>query len=181
LRQVVLLAAGMDTRAFRLTWPRGTRLYEVDRASQLARKAERLGSVAPRCTRIAVAADLAENWLTPLTTAGFEASAPTLWLLEGITMYFDADRVGGLLRAVSGASSAGSRLGVDFIGTAIVRPPHQQFGCDAPAVLVAPFGWRCTVVQPGEPAAHYGRWPHPVPPASVLTAHRAHFVTAERA
>jgi methyltransferase (TIGR00027 family) len=132
------------------------------------------------CARIAVTADLGQDWLAPLVAAGFTAGEPTLWLLEGVTMYFDADGVRAMLGAVSSVSAPGSRLGADFLGTAIVRPPYLRFGCDAPAALLEPFGWCCSVVQPGEPGAHHGRWPHPPVPAAVLPAHGAHFVTAER-
>ncbi|MEV4259539.1 SAM-dependent methyltransferase, partial [Spirillospora sp. NPDC049652] len=62
IRQVVLLAAGLDTRAFRLDWPAGTRLFEVDLPDVLAFKAATLADAEPRCERAAVAADLREEW-----------------------------------------------------------------------------------------------------------------------
>lgn len=180
LGQVVLVAAGMDTRAFRLAWRPGTRLFEVERAEQLARKASRLADAVPACERICVVADLTADWLTALIAAGFAASEPTLWLLEGVVMYFTAEAVHALLAALSSASAPGSRLGVDMIGTAIAKQPHQPFGCDDPAGLIEPFGWRCTVTQPGEPRARFGRWLHPPPPPGVLPAHRSWFVVGER-
>ena len=56
--QVVLLGAGMDSRAFRLDWPAGTRLFEIDLPEVLALKRQRLGAAVPRCTRVEVAIDL---------------------------------------------------------------------------------------------------------------------------
>jgi methyltransferase (TIGR00027 family) len=73
LRQVVLLAAGYDTRAYRLAWPETTRLYEIDQPAVVARKDWVLlqEGAAPRCERIALGVDLATDWVEPLLTAGF--------------------------------------------------------------------------------------------------------------
>src|SRR5262249_46587184 len=74
IRQVMLLAAGLDTRAFRMQWPEGTRLFEVDQPTILAEKARRLGEAGARatCERVPVGVDLlAPSWPDELTAAGF--------------------------------------------------------------------------------------------------------------
>jgi methyltransferase (TIGR00027 family) len=84
-RQVVLVAAGLDTRAFRLSWPAGVSLFEIDLPAVLAFKEQVLTSTdaAPRCHRVAVPADLREDWSSQLVTAGFQPATPTVLLLEG--------------------------------------------------------------------------------------------------
>ena len=99
--QVVLLAAGMDSRAFRLDWPAGTTVFEVDQAGVLAFKdtvAGERGATA-RCERRAVAADLRENWTAELGAAGFDPARPTAWLVEGLLYSLDAAEVGRIARA----------------------------------------------------------------------------------
>jgi methyltransferase (TIGR00027 family) len=71
--QVVLLAAGLDTRAFRLAWPAGTRLFELDPPDVLTFKESvpaACGAV-PRCERVTVPADLREDWPRALASSGF--------------------------------------------------------------------------------------------------------------
>jgi len=112
IRQVVLLAAGLDARAFRLPWPSGTTVYEVDLPEMLAFKHDVLATTdgAPLCTRVAVAADLTGEWSTTLVGAGFEPTGPTAWLVEGLLVYLAADDAARLLETVGGLSAPGSRL-----------------------------------------------------------------------
>jgi methyltransferase (TIGR00027 family) len=111
-RQVVLLAAGLDTRAFRLAWPADVRLFEVDLPDVLAVKDIVLAAEAarPRCARTTVPADLREDWRGALTAAGFEAAAPTAWLTEGLLLYLSAEEVTSLLTTISALSAPGSRF-----------------------------------------------------------------------
>src|SRR5919112_4952445 len=90
LRQVVILAAGMDARAFRLDWPPGTRLYELDRPEVLAAKDEVIARAGarPACERRGVGADLGRaSWSGALSNAGHEDQAPSGWLMEGFLFY----------------------------------------------------------------------------------------------
>ena len=77
-RQVVIVAAGLDTRAFRLAWPDGTRVYELDHPDVLAAKQSTMDAAGavPRCDRRTVAVDLAQPWAAPLQAAGFYRSGP---------------------------------------------------------------------------------------------------------
>lgn len=88
-RQVVLLGAGLDTRAFRLKWPADCVVYEIDRDGVLAFKHQVLAglSAAPKATRVPIPIDLRDDWVTALTDAGFDPAAPSVWLAEGVLFY----------------------------------------------------------------------------------------------
>ena len=95
----MLLAAGMDTRGYRLEWPAGTQLFEIDQPDVLAFKdavLNRQGAV-PRCHRAALAADLRENWAGVLLDSGFRPTEQTAWLAEGLLIYLTAEEAGHLL------------------------------------------------------------------------------------
>lgn len=111
-RQVVLLAVGMDTRGYRLEWPAGTRLFEIDQPDVLAFKDAVLNSrgAVPRCDRLALAADLRENWAGALLDSGLRSSERTAWLVEGLLIYLTAEEADRLLLAVTGLSAPGSRI-----------------------------------------------------------------------
>src|SRR5438874_1814169 len=88
--QVVILAAGMDTRAFRLTWPKHTRFFEVDQSELLLQKRQLLFSVgaSPTCSRWSIGADLMEGlWPGTLMRAGFDPHRTSVWLIEGFLPY----------------------------------------------------------------------------------------------
>jgi methyltransferase (TIGR00027 family) len=115
LRQVVVLAAGLDTRAFRLEWPDGARLFEVDQPKVLEFKDEVLRGIGARarCERHPVAADLREDWPAPLRGAGFDPGAPTAWLAEGLLPYLPADAEAKLFGHINTLSAAGGRVAVE--------------------------------------------------------------------
>jgi hypothetical protein len=83
---VVLLAAGLDTRAFRLTWPDGVRLFELDLPDLVDYKERVLAEQAavPRCQRTVLRVDLREDWPARLESAGLRPGEPTAWLIEGL-------------------------------------------------------------------------------------------------
>src|SRR5581483_11653980 len=90
-RQVVLLGAGLDTRAFRLPWPAGSRCFELDLAPVLAFKAEVLAGAGavPGCDRVTIPADLlADDWPNRLLEGAFRPEQPTVWIAEGLMIYF---------------------------------------------------------------------------------------------
>ncbi|WP_377270543.1 SAM-dependent methyltransferase [Peterkaempfera sp. SMS 1(5)a] len=110
--QVVLPAAGLDTRAFRLPWPDGTVLYEIDLPEMLAFKERVLADqqARPVCRRTVLPADLREGWGDQLVAAGFDPGARTVWLAEGLLIYLSASEAADLLTAVGALSAPGSRL-----------------------------------------------------------------------
>ncbi|MFI0976166.1 SAM-dependent methyltransferase [Streptomyces sp. NPDC021093] len=113
--QVVLLASGMDSRPYRLDWPAGTRLFELDFADVLDFKRHALaGSGAvPRCAHVDVATDLREDWPGALLRAGFRPDAPTVWLLEGLLYALPQQAADLLLERVTELSAPGSELAGD--------------------------------------------------------------------
>jgi methyltransferase (TIGR00027 family) len=117
IRQFVILASGLDTRAYRLDWPQGTVVYEVDLPKVLEYKARQLAThgVQPLATVRQVAADLRDDWPTVLNEQGFDPSQPTAWLAEGLLMYLPGTEQDELFELISESSGAGSRVAAEFI------------------------------------------------------------------
>jgi methyltransferase (TIGR00027 family) len=114
-RQVVLLAAGLDTRAYRLAWPPGVRVFELDLAEVVAFKDRVLEGcrASPRCERTTVPVDLVQDWASPLVAAGFEPTEPAAWLVEGLLVYLSSGEVARLLTLVGDLSAPRSQLFFD--------------------------------------------------------------------
>lgn len=115
IRQVVILASGLDSRAYRLDWPAGTTVYEIDQPKVLAYKEATLAAhdVTPAAQRRAVAIDLRQDWPAALTAAGFDPAAPTAWLAEGLLMYLPADGQDRLFEQITALSAPGSRIAAE--------------------------------------------------------------------
>ncbi len=109
-RQVVLVAAGLDARAYRLDFPPGVRLFELDQPSVLAFKDRVLAGVTPHSGRTSVPVDLRTDWAIPLAAAGFDPTVPTAWLIEGLLIYLTPDGAGRLLTTVLDRSAPGSQV-----------------------------------------------------------------------
>jgi methyltransferase (TIGR00027 family) len=196
LDQVVLLGAGLDTRAYRLSWPSGTVVYEVDRPGLLERKRQILegAEARPRCERRVVTADLGSDWPVALAAAGFSQERPTAWLLEGLLFYLPTESMRRILTAVSALSAAGSWLGFDIVNTAVLtndwtRPwVEMQAAAGAPWLgtmedprsELADLGWTASLSQAGQPDADHGRWSLPVLPTAMPGVPHHWFVTAVR-
>jgi len=112
IRQVVLLAAGFDTRAFRLSWPAGVRLFELELPDVLAFKEPILRQQHARegCHRLALPVDLRGDWPSAVRRAGLDPQAPTAWLAEGLMIYLSATEAEQLLSSIGRLSAAGSRV-----------------------------------------------------------------------
>ncbi len=120
IRQVVLLASGLDTRPYRLWWPRGTTVYEIDRPQVLDFKSNVLrGLDATLATnRCAVGIDLRQDWPAALRRVGFDVAQPTVWIAEQLLVgYLPPREQNQLLHGVTGASAPGSRLAADHMPT----------------------------------------------------------------
>ncbi len=115
IRQVVILASGLDSRAYRIDWPEGTVVYEIDQPKVLEYKAAILSAhgARPSAQRHEVAIDLRQDWPSALRGAGFEPSRPTAWLAEGLLMYLPADAQDRLFELVTTLSAPGSRAAVE--------------------------------------------------------------------
>lgn len=115
-QQAVILAAGLDSRAYRLTWPAGFTVFEVDRAAVLAFKQQVLderGAV-PSAHRVSVAADLREDWVAALSAAGFDPARPTAWALEGLLPYLPGPAQDALFDKLHELSAPGSTIAAEL-------------------------------------------------------------------
>jgi methyltransferase (TIGR00027 family) len=115
-RQLVLLGAGLDSRAFRLGLPESTTVFELDQAPVLHFKQEVLDKnrAAATCRRIPLAVDLRTDWPRVLSEAGFAPSQPTAWVAEGLLMFLSRADADQLLDRVTALSAAGSRIAAEY-------------------------------------------------------------------
>lgn len=115
VRQIVLLAAGLDSRAYRLPWPDGTVVYELDQPQVLEFKRQVLAERGeqPAAERREVAVDLREDWPAALTAAGFDPTRPSAWLAEGLLMYLPATAQEALFSGIDALSADGSWVAVE--------------------------------------------------------------------
>ncbi|MEU5691999.1 SAM-dependent methyltransferase [Actinosynnema sp. NPDC020468] len=193
-RQVVILAAGLDTRAFRLGLPRDTTVFELDLPDVLAFKQRVIDSAGARPTadRVVVPSDLTGDWLADLVGAGLRVDEPIAWVAEGILFFLPPPVQEAVLAGVGSASSVGSRLAVEQVNTAFLdgRPSDLDLGefarngaawlsaVDDPAAWLAARGWAARVVEPTEVARSLGR---DVPrPTRGAGAGRVWFASAHR-
>jgi methyltransferase (TIGR00027 family) len=172
--QFVILAAGLDTRAFRLPLPPELALFELDQREVLDFKASRLAELnaAPRCRRVPIPTDLTGDWSAALQDGGFDRERPAIWLAEGLLPYLDDAQVHQLLGMLSKLAAAGSWLLVDVMSTAFLTSPQLasfltmmakhgsplHSSTDDPEGLVARHGWQPQVTCYGAPEANFGRW-----------------------
>jgi len=196
LRQVVLMAAGLDTRAFRLDWPEKTHLFELDQAAVLQHKTQILGRAAahPTCERTLIQVDLTDPWQEALVAAGFEPHTPSVWLLEGFLFYLADEHLMHILDEVTSLAAPGSWLGFDIINSTMLTHPltrdwvamQASSGApwigtlDDPVAWLSARGWKASLTQAGQPDANYGRWPYPVLPTAMPDMPHNWFVTAHK-
>jgi methyltransferase (TIGR00027 family) len=117
IRQAVILASGLDARAYRLGWPAGMMVFEVDQPQVIAFKTSTLADLGaePTADRRAVAIDLRHEWPAALVDAGFDKSRPTAWIAEGLLGYLPPEAQDRLLDNISALSADGSRLATEAI------------------------------------------------------------------
>jgi methyltransferase (TIGR00027 family) len=196
IRQIVLLAAGLDTRAFRLPWPEQTRIFELDQPHVLHYK-ERVLTAAgaqPTCERETMAVDLTGPWIETLIKAGFNAQHPSVWLLEGFLFYLPTESVTHLLDEVTSLTASGSWIGFDIMESTTLTSPLMRSHVEMQANAGAPFrgtlddpeevlarrGWKARLTQPGETEANYGRWSSLIIPHTMPNMPRYWLVTAQK-
>ncbi|HEY2502918.1 MAG TPA: class I SAM-dependent methyltransferase [Mycobacterium sp.] len=127
IRQAVILAAGLDARSWRLPWPDGVTVYELDQPKVLEFKLSTLAEhgAEPACDRVAVAVDLRQDWPAALQQAGFDPSAPSVWSAEGLMPYLPAAAQELLFDRVHGLTVAGSRVAVEALGPKFLDPEYR--------------------------------------------------------
>ena len=117
IRQTVILASGLDARGYRLPWPAGTVVFEVDQPGVIDFKVSALQRLGARPTAEVrhVGVDLREDWPAALAGHGFDAGRPTAWIAEGLLIYLPPDAQDRLFDHITALSPAGSRLATEFM------------------------------------------------------------------
>jgi methyltransferase (TIGR00027 family) len=199
-RQVVILAAGLDTRAFRLAWPAGVRLFELDTPEVLAFKEQVLAEQAatPACQRVGISADLRQDWPGAVLAAGFHPDEPTAWLAEGLLPYLSQDECDRLLEGIGQLCAPGSRLAIEYADqttvqlmidcldespdAAVLKTLWRSGGRADPTGWLNRHGWQLHDYAAPERAQAYGR-PLPDltgPVAQAAMAAGGGLITAQR-
>ncbi|PRY40434.1 SAM-dependent methyltransferase [Umezawaea tangerina] len=185
IRQVVILGAGLDSRAYRLDWPPGVAVYELDQPGVLAFKQNVLADLqaTPRTTRTTIPVDLRDNWAASLLATDFTPALPTAWLAEGLLLYLSSTEETDLITTVDHLSPPGSTLAYE------VKPGHElpsvrlnplyaytshHLGLDLLALFnqdhrpdstttLTQAGWTTTAHTPFDYTRLHGRGPTPEP------------------
>ena len=197
--QAVILAAGLDTRAFRLEWPAGSTVYELDQSRVLAFKDEVLADrgAEEAAGRRTVEIDLREDWPAALRAAGFDPDAPTAWLAEGLLPYLPASAEEALFARIQELSAPGSAIAVEHFGGSIasmmedsqMREASERFGVDVseliydeprrdPADWLRDHGWEVDDQPATARAEAFGR---PLPSDVAGTLGTSRLVSGRRA
>lgn len=194
VKQVVILAAGLDARAYRLPWPDDTTVFELDQPAVIAAKAEALAGDEPRCRRVAIGGDLTTDWTDTLRSNGFDPELPAVWLMEGLLQYLNEGAVHTLFEQVDALSAPSSVLLYDIVGktlldSVMLAPVLEEmsrngapwlFGTDAPEQLCETLGWSAVVTDVAGPGNKWGRWFTPTVPLDVPGVPRGYFVVATK-
>jgi len=116
IRQAVILASGLDARAYRLPWPAGMTIYEIDQPDVIDFKSRVLADlgVAPTAERRSVGVDLRDDWPAALRAHGFDTAAPTAWIAEGLLIYLPPDAQDRLFDNITTLSAPGSRIATEY-------------------------------------------------------------------
>ena len=144
VRQVVVLAAGLDSRAYRLDWPAATTIFELDQPQVLDFKREVLTAqgAQPRAERREIAVDLREDWPQALQDSGFDATKPSAWIAEGLLIYLPASAQEQLFTGIDPLAGPGSHVAVED-GAAMETDDYQAAVAEERAATAAGDG-RCS-------------------------------------
>lgn len=115
IRQAVILAAGLDSRAYRLPWPKDAVVYEIDQPAVVEFKTSTLAGTEPRSIRRTVGIDLRGDWPAALAAAGFDAREPTAWLAEGLLIYLPPEAQDRLIDTITALSAPGSAVATEYV------------------------------------------------------------------
>jgi methyltransferase (TIGR00027 family) len=197
IRQAVILAAGLDTRALRLAWPEHSVVYEVDQPLVLRFKDQVLGEHAASAGihRVTVPTDLRRDWPAALRASGFDRDVPTAWLAEGLLPYLPPQAQENLFDLVDQLSGPGSRIAVEYFADLRnlrvlrdVTPLTALFDINIrdliypdpeanPVERLAARGWSVTPSVAAEVAQSYGR---PLAGHTTASFGKASFLTARK-
>lgn len=184
IRQVVLIAAGLDTRAFRLNWPAHTHLFELDQAPILEHKESVLKDAGAQvtCERQAVPVDLTKPWKEALLKAGYDPQQPSAWLIEGLLFYLPNETIAQIIDEVNSLTAVGSWLGFDIINSDFLTSPYSKQRMDRlasygtpwigsindPAAFLRERGWQASVFSSAEQEEKHQRPVYPIFPTTPI-------------
>lgn len=191
-RQIVIVAAGMDSRAYRLNFPEGTKVFELDQPEVLKYKSDKLSGAKPHCQHKTIEVDLREEWPKKLMEAGFNPGARTLWSVEGLLMYLSEEEVITLIKRINTLASTNDVMLFDIFTRDLLEAPYMEkqleflaklgapwkFGTNDPESFMKKLGWSVSMIQPGEYSPE--RWPFPVAPRHVPNIPRSFFIEAHK-
>ncbi len=207
VRQSVILAAGLDARAYRLAWPPGSVVYEVDQPKVIEFKTIAMSNLfaAPTADRRTVAIDLRDDWPAALRRSGFDPAQPTSWSAEGLLMYLPPDAQDRLFDNITELSAPGSKLATEYHGDDSGRTMTERaqefnqrwakLGCDIDlsglffdgersnvVEYLAGLGWQVTTRPRRDFFADYGRvFPDDLPDEQESQLRNIVSLTATRA
>ncbi|WKG05513.1 class I SAM-dependent methyltransferase [Mycolicibacterium sp. HK-90] len=158
VRQAVILASGLDTRAYRLPWPAGTVVYEIDQPAVIEFKTATLADLGadPAATRRAIAVDLRDDWPKALVDNGLDPGKPTAWIAEGLLIYLPPQAQDQLFDNITRLSAPGSYVATEYIPDASafsgdqsrgVMEGFRRFGFDGELPELVYHGQRSSVVE----------------------------------
>jgi methyltransferase (TIGR00027 family) len=150
IRQVVILAAGLDARAWRLAWPEGTRVYELDQPKVLEFKSSTLRAhgAEPVARRIEIPVDLRRDWPTALRHAGFDPQAPTAWSVEGLLRYLPSQAQDLLFERIQEMSAVGSQIVANAPTKDVVDPERWARDGEVGQRLQSALGMQVGIAPP---------------------------------
>jgi len=181
IRQAVILASGLDARAYRLRWPDGTVVYEIDQPKVIEFKTATMDDigVTPTAQRRAVAIDLREDWPAALMHSGFDPTQPTAWIAEGLLVYLPPEAQDRLFDNITALSTPGSQLATEYHPdagasiserAAVLKSEWQEYGFDVDLAdlfykgershvvdYLAGRGWHVSAKSRPEMFSEYGR------------------------
>lgn len=180
ISQILMLGAGMDTRAFRLDLPSNTTIFEVDHADVLDYKQNLItdADAVKKCERKLIRHDLTQPYLkNKLEDEGYKSTEPVIIVMEGFQMYLFEDQMYTLLENISQFSASGSYLFADLINKKAWLENSMFFpwksGFDDPEKLFSDYGWHVTVKQPSDEDINCNRYIQKLPPRNVPDIERA--------
>jgi methyltransferase (TIGR00027 family) len=126
VRQAVILASGLDTRAYRMSWPAGAVVFELDQPQVIEFKTRVMADlgVSPTAERRAISIDLRDDWPTALQENGFDVNQPTAWIAEGLLIYLPPEAQDRLLDNITALSAPGSRFATEFMASGMTLPDN---------------------------------------------------------
>ena len=128
MRQAVILASGLDSRAWRLSWPDGVTVYELDQPRVLDFKTSTLeaNGAHPSARLVNVPVDLRRDWPAALQQAGYDPTVPAAWSAEGLLPFLSPQAQDVLFDRIQALSPPGSRVAIETFDSEFLNPESVQ-------------------------------------------------------